>query len=164
MGKKRLHKGLSLWVLISFLSCGNEGEFSIQKSISKEGLTPKPIVFEIPNNTLKDTPQNIFIWLRNNPEYEFSNLFLIATLKVNNEIRVQDTLEYAMTAPDGSLLGKGFTELKENKLWWKEGLVIPNEGDVQIEIGQAMRSNGRPNGVPKLKGIVSLGISIEEQE
>jgi len=41
--------------------------------------------------------------------------------------------------------------------------VIPQEGPVQIEIAQAMRNNGKPDGVPKLKGIVSLGISIEDQ-
>ena len=164
MGQKRQHKGISFLVLISLFSCGNKEGFDEQKAISKEGLTPKAIVFEVPAQELNNSPQNIFIWLRNNPEYEFSNIFLIATLKVNNEIYIQDTLEYAMTAPDGSWLGKGFTELKENKLWWKEGLVIPQEGPVKIEIAQAMRNNGKPEGVPKLKGIVSLGISIEEQQ
>ena len=149
---------------MGFLSCTREVGFSLQKTISKEGLTPKSVVFDIPASVFKDTPQNIFIWLRNNAEYEFSNVFLIASLKVNNKIRIQDTLEYAMTAPDGSWLGKGFTELKENKLWWKQGLIIPEEGPVQIEIAQAMRNNGKPDGVPKLKGIVSLGISIEEQQ
>jgi len=149
---------------MGFLSCTREVGFNLQKTISKEGLTPKPVVFDIPASVFKDTPQNIFIWLRNNAEYEFSNVFLIASLKVNNKIRIQDTLEYAMTAPDGSWLGKGFTELKENKLWWKQGLIIPEEGLVQIEIAQAMRNNWKSNGVPKLKGIVSLGISIEEQQ
>lgn len=164
MGLRRRHSVLSFWVLMSVLSCSREAGFSLQKAISKEGLTPKPVVFDLPASVFKDTPQNIFIWLRNNAEYEFSNVFLIASLKVNNKIRIQDTLEYAMTAPDGSWLGKGFTELKENKLWWKQGFTIPEEGLVQIEIAQAMRNNGKPDGVPKLKGIVSLGISIEEQQ
>jgi gliding motility-associated lipoprotein GldH len=164
MGLRRRHSVLSFWVLMSVLSCSREAGFSLQKAISKEGLTPKPVVFDLPASVFKDTPQNIFIWLRNNAEYEFSNVFLIASLKVNNKIRIQDTLEYAMTAPDGSWLGKGFTELKENKLWWKQGLIIPEEGPVQIEIAQAMRNNGKPDGVLKLKGIVSLGISIEEQQ
>ena len=164
MGQKRLHKGLFFLVLISLFSCGNKDGFDVQKAISKEGLTPIPIVFDVPAQELKNSPQNIFIWLRNNSEYEFSNIFLIASLRVNNEIYIQDTLEYAMTAPDGSWLGKGFTEVKENKLWWKEGLVIPQEGPVQIEIVQAMRNNGKPDGVPKLKGIISLGISLEDQQ
>ena len=89
---------------------------------------------------------------------------MIASLKVNNETRIQDTLEFAMTNNNGSWLGKGFTEIKENKLWWKEGLIIPNEGPVQIEIAQAMRNNGKLDGVPELKGIISLGISIEDQQ
>ena len=77
---------------------------------------------------------------------------------------IQDTLEYAMTSPDGGWLGKGFTELKENKLWWKEGLVIPQQGKVQIEIAQAMRNNGKAEGVSKLGGIVSVGISIVDKQ
>ena len=77
---------------------------------------------------------------------------------------LQDTLEYAMAAPDGSWLGIGFTELKESKLWWKKGIKIPTERPVQIEISQAIRVNGSATGVTELKGIVSVGISIEDQE
>jgi len=122
MGQKRLHKGLSFLVLISLFSCGNKEGFDEQKAISKEGLTPKAIVFEVPAQELNNSPQNIFIWLRNNPEYEFSNIFLIATLKVNNEIYIQDTLEYAMTAPDGSWLGKDLQNLKKTNCGGKKVL------------------------------------------
>ncbi|MDC1217291.1 gliding motility lipoprotein GldH [Flavobacteriaceae bacterium] len=161
---KKLHSGISFLVLICFFCCVSEEEFSLQRAISKKGLTQRPMVFEIPSTALKGKPQNIFIWLRNTSKYEFSNIFLIASLKVNNETRIQDTLEFAMTNNNGSWLGKGFTEIKENKLWWKEGLIIPNEGPVQIEIAQAMRNNGKLDGVPELKGIISLGISIEDQQ
>ena len=89
---------------------------------------------------------------------------MIATLKAGDQQVLQDTLEYAMAAPDGSWLGIGFTELKESKLWWKKGIKIPTERPVQIEISQAIRVNGSANGVTELKGIVSVGISIEDQE
>jgi gliding motility-associated lipoprotein GldH len=164
MVQRKLHKPLFFLMLMAFLSCMREEGFSIQKSISREGLSSTPVAFEIPTSVLNETPKDIFIWLRNNAEYEFSNIFLIASLKVNNEIMIQDTLEYAMTSPDGRWLGKGFTELKENKLWWKEGLVIPQQGKVQIEIAQAMRNNGKAEGVSKLGGIVSVGISIVDKQ
>ena len=44
----------------------------------------------------------------------------------------KDTLEYKMTAPNGELLGSGFTDIKENKLWYKEGEVFSEEGEYNI--------------------------------
>ena len=63
--------------------------------------------------------------LRNDNTYPFANIFLIASLTAGGELVTQDTLEYAMAAPDGKWLGTGFTEVKESKLWWKEGVVFP---------------------------------------
>jgi len=80
-----------------------------------------------------------------------------------DEVLIQDTLEYAMAAPDGTWLGKGFTELKESKLWWKEGVVFPEKRPLKIKVAQAVRNNGSAEGVFKLEGILSIGISIEDQ-
>tara|TARA_B110000027_G_scaffold118795_1_gene131052 strand:+ start:467 stop:952 length:486 start_codon:yes stop_codon:yes gene_type:complete len=151
-------------VLISTISCISQGGFTHYESVAKEGLSPTPVVFNIPSLAVKENPQNLFIRLRNNTEYEFSNIFLIATLKAGDQLVLQDTLEYAMAAPDGSWLGDGFTELKESKLWWKKGIKIPAKRPVQIEISQAIRANGSANGVSELKGIISVGISIEDQK
>ena len=68
-----------------------------------------------------------------------------------------------MANPDGSWIGKGFTEVKDSKLWWKEGVVFPKERPISISIGQAVRSFGKEKGVSRLKGIQSVGISIEDQ-
>jgi hypothetical protein len=68
-----------------------------------------------------------------------------------------------MAAPDGKWLGTGFTEVKESKLWWKEGVVFPAARPLKISISQAVRNNGVAEGVSKLKGIVAVGISIEDQ-
>jgi gliding motility-associated lipoprotein GldH len=160
--KKTANIGL-VFVLINMLSCTTQEGFTLHESVAKKGLSQRPVVFIIPPSALKGTSQNIFIRLRNNAEYKFSNIFLIATLKAGGKQVAQDTLEYAMAAPDGSWLGKGFTELKESKLWWKKGIKIPTEAPVQIEVSQAMRANGAAKGVFELKGIVSVGISIEDQ-
>ena len=77
---------------------------------------------------------------------------------------LQDTLEYAMAKSDGTWLGKGFTEVKESKLWWKEGIVIPKGKPLIVEISQVMRKSGNIEGITALEGIVSVGISIEAQE
>ena len=107
--------------------------------------------------------KNVFIRLRNDNTYPFANIFLIASLTAGGELVTQDTLEYAMAAPDGKWLGTGFTEVKESKLWWKEGVVFPAARPLKISISQAVRNNGVAEGVSKLKGIVAVGISIEDQ-
>ena len=68
-----------------------------------------------------------------------------------------------MASPNGEWLGSGFTEVKESKLWWKEGVIFPKERPLFINLSQAVRNSGAVEGVSKLKGIISVGISIENQ-
>ena len=75
-----------------------------------------------------------------------------------------DTLEYQMARPDGTLLGVGFSDVKENKLWLKEGYVFPKSGTYQLKVEQAIREIGEVEGVQKLKGISEIGIQIDKAE
>jgi gliding motility-associated lipoprotein GldH len=145
------------------LSCTEKNTFSMYQSVTNEGLSTRPLVFEIPESKMDTLRKNVFIRLRNDNAYPFSNIFLIATLTAGDKQIVQDTLEYAMAAPDGTWLGTGFGEVKESKLWWKKGVLFPKERPVKIQISQAMRNNGKAKGVPKLNGILTVGISIEHQ-
>ena len=85
-----------------------------------EGHWPalEKVVFDI--DAPSDQPVNMMIYIRNNLQYPFSNLFLIARLKTGDSLLLCDTLEYAMANAQGQWLGKGFLEVKESKLWWKE--------------------------------------------
>ena len=107
--------------------------------------------------------KNLFIRLRNDNSYPYANIFLIASLRAGEDLLTQDTLEYAMANPDGSWKGKGFSEIKESKLWWKEGVVFPKMRPISIAISQAVRNNGRAKGILSLKGIEAIGISIEDK-
>ena len=84
-------------------------------------------------------------------------------ITLDEDIIYYDTLEYAMASADGSWLGSGFNEIKESKLWWKGGVILLNEEPLIIEVSQAVRNNGEEKGISKLKGIISVGISIEDQ-
>jgi len=133
------------------------------KSVAKEGLSIEPVIFELPEHVIDSGLKNVFIRLRNDSKYPFANIFLVARLQAGDQFVIQDTLEYAMAAPDGEWLGNGFTEVKESKLWWKEGVIFPKERPINIAISQAVRKNGTATGVVKLKGIISVGISVEDQ-
>ncbi len=110
-----------------------------------------------------DTVQrhNIFINVRNDATFAYSNLFLIAELEFPTGETLKDTLQYEMALPDGTWLGKGYGSIKENKLWYKENIVFPTTGVYTIRISQAMRKNGSVNGVVNLEGITDVGYEIE---
>ena len=122
----------------------------------------QPIVFTIQDHI--DTPSDVYIHLRNDASYPFSNIFLIANLRVNDSLISSDTLEYAMAKPNGEWLGTGFTSVKESKLWWKENWQAQLPPPYTVEIAQANRVNGREKAAPQLAGIVSVGVSINSRE
>ncbi|MET6989598.1 gliding motility lipoprotein GldH [Sediminicola arcticus] len=107
---------------------------------------------------------NIFITIRNDETYSYSNLFLIAELNFPTGETIKDTLEYEMSRPNGEWLGTGSGSLKENKLWYKENVVFPMKGVYTIEISHAMRKNGTVDGVMDLKGITDVGFQIEKSK
>ncbi len=162
--RKKRSWGFLLLFCLGLLSCSQDREFTSYQILPAQGFGINPIVFELTDNQIDQTPHNLFIRLRNDNDYPYSNLFLICSLKAGGEIVLQDTLEYAMAAPDGTWLGTGFTEVKESKLWWKEGVVIPDIRPLIIEIAQAMRTPGTAEGLDALKGIVAVGISIEAKK
>lgn len=105
---------------------------------------------------------NIFINIRNDETYSYSNLFLIAELNFPSGETIRDTLEYEMSKPNGEWLGTGHGSLKENKLWYKENVVFPVKGVYTLDISHAMRKNGSVEGIMDLKGITDVGFQIEK--
>lgn len=109
-------------------------------------------------------PNNMFINVRTNNEYEFNNLFLITKLEQPNGLIKVDTLEYQMADLDGNMLGEGFSDIKESKLWYKENVKFPEKGKYKVSISQAVRKTGKVKGVEKLKGITEIGFRIETSQ
>lgn len=147
---------------LHLLSCDSKQVFDSYQSVS-EGSWSKDakILFEF---TVKDTltKQNLFINLRNNNNYEFSNLFLITQMDFPDGKKIIDTLEYDMADKTGKFLGRGFSEVKENKLFYKENITFPISGNYKISVSQAMRKNGEVEGVKNLNGITEVGFRIEK--
>ena len=161
---KRLLRYILLANLITInFGCGLDKGYTFYKSVSNEGLGVNPLIFKVPEGIVNSSKKNIYLRLRNNNDYPYSNIFLLASLRSGEDKIYHDTLEYAMASADGSWLGSGFSEIKESKLWWKEGVILPNEEPLIIEVSQAVRNNGEEKGLGKLKGIISVGISIEDQ-
>jgi gliding motility-associated lipoprotein GldH len=107
---------------------------------------------------------NLFVNIRDNNDYKFNNLFLIVALEQPGGFTKVDTLEYQMANADGSLLGSGFSDIKESKLFYKEKMRFSKAGDYKIRIQQAVRQTGKITGVDALEGITEVGFRIESLE
>lgn len=157
------------WVLISIVllllstACGGENALYREDQNTPNGWKlEQPIVFNVQENL--STPIDIYLHIRNDQAYPFSNIFLVATVKSKDSVIESDTLEYAMAKPNGEWLGSGFSAVKESKLWWKENWQPQTTAPYTIEIAQANRVNGREKAAPQLEGIVSVGLSINARE
>jgi gliding motility-associated lipoprotein GldH len=151
-----------VFVLISLTSCDSKSIFNQYKSIANSSWEAnKKVDFQF---TIQDTisKRNLFINLRNNKNYQFSNLYLITELNFPNGTKVLDTLQYEMTNAKGEFLGSGFSEIKENKLFYKESKAFPVSGAYSFKVYHAMRKNGQVASIPSLKGVTDIGLSIEK--
>ena len=142
------------------VSCDSNRIFDEYKSVSYEWQKEEIIEFDFtPTDSLRN--YNLFINLRNTSSYKFNNVFLIAKIDFPNGKSEIDTLEYKMAKPNGEFLGSGFTDVKENKLVYKENFVFKESGTYKIKFQHAMRENGRVNGVRALQGVTDIGFRIE---
>ncbi len=151
-----------LFILITFLlvSCDEKRVFDEYKSVGNAWNKDSIVSFDLPKlETSK--PYNLYLNLRNNEDYPFNNIFLLVSLENPDGLTKVDTLEYAMANNDGTLLGEGFTDTKESKLFFKENQIFNKKGQYKVRIQQAVRQNGKVKGEKELNGVTEVGFRIE---
>ena len=165
--QKRNNKLLLIAALcFLMLGCDSKAVFDVYESVPnqwhKDSLAT--FKFQAPDTT---SNYNLYVNIRNNNEYKFNNLYLIVELNYPNGKAVKDTLEYKMAAPNGELLGVGFSDVKESKLWYR-GYDAPfkftEEGNYSVNVQHAMRENGDVNGVENLEGVTDIGFRVEHAQ
>lgn len=157
--------GRSYWIILLtgllLFGCGNGPLYSDFQSL-ENGVWNKDSIIEFETPELQpDEVYQMYINIRNDNTYPYSNLYLITELEYPGGETHIDTLEYSMAEADGSWLGKGYGSIKENKLWYKENINFPVTGVYTIRIEQAMRKNGSVEGIGELIGITDVGLEIE---
>ncbi|KAA1247657.1 gliding motility lipoprotein GldH [Aquimarina sp. RZ0] len=152
-----------LFLSIALVSCDDKQVFDQYKTVSGSWEQTEYMHFVIPELDSIQT-YNLFINIRNDNAYRYSNLFLISEMRFPNGKVVKDTLEYQMALPDGTWLGTGFTDLKENKLWYKENVSFTEKGEYTFVLQHAMRKNGEISGIYSLEGITDIGFRIESSQ
>ncbi|MBX9888569.1 MAG: gliding motility lipoprotein GldH [Flavobacteriaceae bacterium] len=148
-------------IAVALFSCDKKRIFDDYKSVGTAWHKDSVVSFNLPD--LDSTKRyDLFINIRDNNNYPFNNLFLIVSLEMPNGYTKVDTLEYQMADVDGTLLGDGFSDIKESKLFYKENVRF--RGKYKMNIKQAVRENGKVPGVTSLEGITDVGLRIEKKD
>lgn len=149
-----------LWILFLIVGCSSSEERLYFASFDEGWNQKTEIAFDFDNHNLSDSV-HLFLYIRNNENYPFANIHLIADLEDPMGTTTTDTLSYRLAAPDGRWLGKGMMA-KESKLWFKESVSLPYIGTYQIRIRPAMRYNESAAALEILPGIDAVGIGVEK--
>lgn len=155
---------IALAALLLLASCDEKRVFDEYKEF--DGTWNKDSIASFTYEA-KDTTSyyNVYLTTRTNNSYPYSNLFVIIQMEQpGTKLINADTLEYQMANPDGTLMGNGFSDIKESALWFRKGMRFPKAGAYKFSIQQAVRQSGKVPGVQELDGITEIGLRIETKE
>lgn len=148
-------------VLLLLCNCGPHPQFRADQNTPNGWGLGDTLRFTIDQPIA--SPATLYLHLRNDNSYPFSNIFLRVSRREGDSLVAADTLEYAMATPSGEWLGTGFSSVKESKLEWDPSWVPQTDPPYVIEIAQANRASTQLRG-KRLPGIVSVGVSVEYQK
>jgi gliding motility-associated lipoprotein GldH len=142
--------------IISLVSCNNDSVFNQYKTIPKgKWNRDSLLIFHVPvTDTLLN--HNLFVNIRNDIEYKYSNLWLFIDIKQPGDtIAVRDTFEITLADPTGKWLGTGFGGIKTNETLYRQNVYFPFSGIYEIQIQHGMRGK-------VLENITDVGIRVEK--
>lgn len=151
---KVMLRSIAVFILfLSLISCQNEDEKVVMNEVGNQWKKNKAQTFDFDVNDAQNQ-KNIMFVVRNNNDYPYSNLRLIASLEHNKKNVSKDTLNFVLAKPNGEWIGTGFGDTKEIVFQYKLNYKFPQNGKYSIKVVQAMRKDILP-------GIEDLGIKIQ---
>ncbi len=142
-------------VMILLAACNQNRVFYRFTDIPGNKWNNKNIVhFDVP---IADTANshNVFLLIRNNANYKFSNIYLFVTITSPAGFSVKDTVELTLADEKGRWLGKGAANLFTSRHPYKMNIRFPYRGIYTFDIEQALRET-------ELKHISSVGLQIDK--
>ena len=142
-------------ILIMVSACDKNRIFEKYAEISPEGWHKNiPVSFEIPvSDSISN--HNLYINVRNDINYMYSNLWLFIESIPPQGITTVDTFEVLLAEPSGKWLGDGFGGKKTLQTSFKQNIQFPVSGDYKVNIYQGMRDEN-------LEGINDVGFRVEK--
>ena len=160
--KKTAKYILTISSILVLMACNSNIVYNQYFPIKNQQWDSKnTLVFEV-NNQDTISKKNVFLNVRNNKSYAFNAIFLITKMESPKGLQITDTLTYEMTNQKGQWLGSGFTDLKENKLLYKENVVFSKKGTYKFSVRHVTRGAKDIEGKNPLQGITHVGLQIEK--
>ncbi|HBB91979.1 MAG: hypothetical protein A2X22_09415 [Bacteroidetes bacterium GWF2_49_14] len=144
-----------LLTLVLTASCAKRNLYLRNVPVGREGWPVEQIMrFEV---TVTDTsnPYNMYLQVRNDGRYEYSNLWLFVTTHSPTGAMIRDTLECKLADEQGRWLGRGSGGRYSLEMPYRYTIRFPNSGMYLIEIEHGMRTS-------VLNYITDLGIRIQK--
>lgn len=143
-------------VLSLFISC-DMGHVAFEQNVPiANGNWSKDHTISI-TIPVQDTLQyyNLQLYLRNNNNYAYSNIYMFVNVIAPTGAKVVDTVHYLMANDNGEWLGKGGTQLWDNRFPFRSNIKFATKGNYQFEIRHGMRDD-------ELEGITDVGLRMVE--
>jgi len=145
------------FILLPF-SCGRNRNIIFTDSAVMPGnkweLSDKPDFRVIINDTTLKT--DIYFSIRTGSDYPFRNIWLFVTAtSPDGKTSITDTLQYDLADEKGKWFGKGFGDIHELKLPFRQNVFFPMKGTYHFAIQHGMRTE-------ELKGVYDFGIRVEK--
>lgn len=140
-------------LLISLASCDRAQVYEKSKPLGQIWSKDSLARFEV---NIDDTLSihSVYVTMRNNSSYPFSNVYLFVTTVAPSGAFVRDTMECILADESGRWLGKGFAKYWDNRFAMRKNVKFPEKGTYSFTIQQGMR-------LEELPGIHDVGIRIE---
>ena len=155
-----LLKKYGLYIILGILICisCNNTEYVYEKiETINAGLWNKnhTVSFIVPaNDSLKY--YDLQVYIRNRNDYSYSNLYLFITVTAPTGATVTDTIQYILANNEGKWIGKGFSQLWDNRFPFRNNVRFGNKGNYVFNIKHGMRED-------ELIGITDVGVSLMEK-
>jgi len=156
--KKRTGKYILFLIFSGLLYCCGGGKnivFTDTATMPDETWSLDQVMqFEIPVNDTVSHHKIIFS-IRTGSAYPFQNLWLFVTTIAPTGISLTDTLEYSLADEKGDWYGKGFGDIHELELPYRNNVYFPAKGTYTFRIRHGMRAEN-------LKGVYDIGLRVEK--
>ncbi len=151
--KKTARYLLPLLIMFMLQACGGGVLYDKQVDI-ENALWPKDknVNFKVDVNDTINL-YNVYLILRHNNDYKYSNVYFFLTTTFPNGKIIKDTLECILASPEGKWYGKGWGSVKEDDIFLNK-VRFRYAGEYNFDFIQAMRED-------TLKNIESIGLRIE---
>ncbi|MBN1416314.1 MAG: gliding motility lipoprotein GldH [Bacteroidales bacterium] len=143
-------------VLILSYACNNNKEKVYHKFVDIRGNgwhAEDVIHFDV---SITDTVRshNVYLLIRNNANYKYSNLYVFITTTSPMGFSVRDTFELILADKRGKWIGKGAADIFTSRHPFKLNVRFPYRGIYSFDIQQALWDT-------ELKNISDIGLQVD---